>query len=225
MASQEVIDDITKLSIGNETKCSSKKDSTENVGNTANLDVAGDFFEEAAGKLEDEVPPNKNPDFIEDIDDETLQNREASMPESDKEKYRQEAVELKIEGNKEFSIENYAKSINLYTEALNICPISYKDDRSIFYCNRAAAKIKINYTETAIEDCSKAIELNPNYIKAYLRRAKLYETSDKLDESLNDFKKLLELEPSNNEARVATIRLPPLIHERNEKMKEDMLGN
>jgi len=40
---------------------------------------------------------------------------------------------------------------------------------------------------------------------------------------MEDFKKVLELEPDNAEARAAQIRLPPLINERNEKMKAEMI--
>lgn len=55
------------------------------------------------------------------------------------------------------------------------------------------------------------------------RRAALYEESDKLDESLADYTKILEIDPSNNEANLAQIRLPPLVNERNEKMKAEMI--
>lgn len=43
------------------------------------------------------------------------------------------------------------------------------------------------------------------------------------DESLSDFKKVLEIDPENTEARNAQIRLPPLINQKNEKMKEEMI--
>lgn len=55
------------------------------------------------------------------------------------------------------------------------------------------------------------------------RRAAFYEESDKLDESLADYKKILELDPSNTEANLAQIRLVPLVNERNEKMKAEMI--
>lgn len=63
------------------------------------------------------------------------------------------------------------------------------------------------------------------YWSIYLnfRRAALYEETDKLDESFADFKKVLELDPGNYEARSAEIRLPPLINEKNEKMKAEMM--
>jgi len=40
---------------------------------------------------------------------------------------------------------------------------------------------------------------------------------------LEDFKKVLEHDPDNSDARNAQIRLPPLINQKNEKMKEEMI--
>lgn len=85
--------------------------------------------------------------------------------------------------------------------------------------------MKLDRKTSAIDDCSKAIELNDKYVRAYLRRAALYEETEKLDESLEDYKKVLELDPGNKDAAAAQIRLPPLINERNEKLKTEMLGN
>lgn len=61
-------------------------------------------------------------------------------------------------------------------------------------------------------------------MKAILRRAQLYETTDKLDEALGDFKKIVELEPKNVEANRACFELPQRINERNEKLKQEMFG-
>lgn len=64
-----------------------------------------------------------------------------------------------------------------------------------------------NYLQTekdsAISDCTKAIELNSSYVKAYIRRAQLYEETDKLDEALEDFKKVLTFDPNHTEANHA----------------------
>ena len=38
--------------------------------------------------------------------------------------------------------------------------------------------------EDAIESASKAIENNPSYVKAYIRRSQAYLETDKLDECL-----------------------------------------
>ena len=38
----------------------------------------------------------------------------------------------------------------------------------------------MSLNDHAVKNCSKAIELNPNYLKALLRRAEIYEETDKL---------------------------------------------
>ena len=60
-----------------------------------------------------------------------------------------------------------------------------------------------NQYPESIKDCTKAVELNPNYLKALYRRAELYEKTDKLDEALEDFKKIIEMDPSQHGAREA----------------------
>ena len=59
--------------------------------------------------------------------------------------------------------------------------------------------------KTAIDDCTKAVELNPNYLKALLRRAELYEKTEKLDEALIDYQKVLEMDPGQHSAREACL--------------------
>ena len=72
--------------------------------------------------------------------------------------------------------------------------------------------------------CFPAILLDPKYTKALLRRAQLHEETDKLDEALDDFKRVLEIESNNQKAIEACVRLPPMIEARNEKLKAEMLG-
>lgn len=56
------------------------------------------------------------------------------------------------------------------------------------------------------------------------RRAALYEETDKLDECLADNNKVIELDPNNGDAKANVIRLKPLIDERNERLKAEMMG-
>lgn len=56
-----------------------------------------------------------------------------------------------------------------------------------------------------------------------LRRASVLEKLDKLDESLEDYQKILTLDPNNTEARFASARLAEMVQQRNEKLKEEML--
>ncbi|CAD7093308.1 unnamed protein product [Hermetia illucens] len=165
-------------------------------------------------------------DCIDDIiDDEGLKEAERDLTDEQKKENKEKADKLKEQGNELFKDGDYIKASELYTTALMLCPVeSYPNERAILYGNRAAAKMKLNSNKAAIEDCTKALLFNPNYMKALIRRAKLYEDTDKLDESLEDYKKIQKLDPSNQEAGQALIRLSEAINERNEKLKTEMLG-
>ncbi|XP_050070648.1 tetratricopeptide repeat protein 1 [Anopheles maculipalpis] len=165
------------------------------------------------------------PSFEDDlVDEDSQRDYECGLSEVEKDANKTKADELKQQGNELFKQGEHLKSLELYTQALRLCPLDCKEARAILYANRAAAKTKLDRKRSALDDCTKALEYNPNYVKALLRRANLYEETDKLDESLEDYKKVLELEPANSEARSATVRLPPKIAERNERLKEEMMG-
>ncbi|RZC73707.1 hypothetical protein C5167_049190 [Papaver somniferum] len=79
------------------------------------------------------------------------------------------------------------------------------------------------YEET-IKECNKALELNPAYMKALIRRGEAHEKLEHFEEAVIDMKKIVELDPSNNQARRSIVRLEPLAAEKREKMKEEMIG-
>ncbi|CAO2642605.1 Tetratricopeptide repeat protein 1 [Lemmus lemmus] len=159
-----------------------------------------------------------------ELDEEYLIELEKNMPEEEKQKRREESAKLKEEGNEQFKRGDYIDAESSYSQALQMCPSCFQKDRSVLFSNRAAARMKQDKKEMAINDCSKAIQLNPSYIRAILRRAELYEKTDKLDEALEDYKLILEKDPSVHQAREACMRLPKQIEERNERLKEEMLG-
>lgn len=158
------------------------------------------------------------------VDEESLKDRDLTLSENEKESLKNEAEEHKTKGNDFFNKGEYEEAISMYTQGLQTCPLMYSKERSILFANRAAAKSKCLDQQSAISDCTKAIELNPNYVKAYVRRAQLYEASEKLDEALEDYKKVLTFDSGHLEANHAIRRLPPMIKERNEKLQTEMLG-
>ncbi|MCO5589444.1 hypothetical protein L7F22_043411 [Adiantum nelumboides] len=83
--------------------------------------------------------------------------------------------------------------------------------------------IETHYKE-AVEHSTKALEFNPAYVKALVRRAQSHEKLDNLDEALADYNKVLELDPRNQQARANARRLEPIVAERREKLKEEMIG-
>ncbi|XP_046383764.1 tetratricopeptide repeat protein 1 [Ischnura elegans] len=158
------------------------------------------------------------------IDEEQLKDAEVLCTEEEKEARKDEALQYKSKGNDLFKAGNFVESAESYTLALRTCPLKYSKERAILYANRAAAKMKLERYETALEDCTKAVELDQGYIKAWVRKAQIDEKLEKLDEALEDYKKVLLLDPCHKEAGEAVRRLPDQIAERNEKLKEEMLG-
>ncbi|XP_035890816.1 tetratricopeptide repeat protein 1 [Anopheles stephensi] len=189
-------------------------------GTNKAADDGGESAQQNSGS-DDAVEPAFEDDLV---DEDSQRDYECGLSEEEKAANKTKADELKQQGNELFKQGEHLKSLDLYTQALRLCPLDRVEPRAILYANRAAAKTKLDRKRSALDDCTKALEYNPNYVKALLRRANLYEETDKLDESLEDYRKVLELEPANSEARSATVRLPPKIAERNERLKEEMMG-
>ena len=80
--------------------------------------------------------------------------------------------------------------------------------------------------DKALKDCSKSIGLNDKYLKPLIRRASILHEmgGEHLDSSLADYKRILELDPNSLQAKSAIFQLESEINERNEKLKEEMMG-
>ncbi len=52
----------------------------------------------------------------------------------------------------------------------------------------------MNKLDDCIDDCSKAIELDDSYIKAYARRAKAYMDKEDYESAVNDYEKVYKLD-------------------------------
>lgn len=90
-----------------------------------------------------------------------------------------------------------------YEEALRIAPESAKKQRAVYYANLAACHLRTKHFEDAVQDSTAALELEPEYVKALLRRAAAYEELDDLEHALADNTKvrlslMLELCVVNN---------------------------
>jgi len=202
----------------------------------ADFKAEDDFFDvpewrEEKAKNEDEnelsdKDESETEASIQDLKDQKLKERielEEKLSEEERLNRKEEALDFKKIGNDLYLAGENVEAAQNYDQALDICPLCYKEDRAILLSNKAAANLKMGLQEKAIENCSEAIELNPNYVKAILRRAQTYEDTDKPHEAMKDFEKVLELDPANKEARMAVMRLPEKIREKDEKLKEEMM--
>ncbi|TYH19880.1 hypothetical protein ES288_A05G386700v1 [Gossypium darwinii] len=190
-------------------------------------DAASDGFETASerdvsdneedDRPGDQQPPQqRGPDSYQDaLNDEQL-----------KEKALAQANDAKTEGNKLFGNGQYQEALLQYEVALQVTAEmpSATEIRSICHSNRAVCFLKlVNYEET-IKECNKALELNASYMKALVRRGEAHEKLEHFEEAIADMKKILELDPANDQARKAIRRLEPLAAEKRDKMKEEMIG-
>ncbi|KAA8916894.1 hypothetical protein TRICI_001013 [Trichomonascus ciferrii] len=76
------------------------------------------------------------------------------------------ADEAREEGNKKFKEGDSPGAVKCYTEAIKRAP---EDPRG--YANRAAAYLKLMTYPDAVRDCDIAISKDPNFFKAYSRKA------------------------------------------------------
>ena len=76
---------------------------------------------------------------------------EASMTDEEKSAKKSQALDLKKQGNEFYLAGDNLEAIRVYDEALEICPLNFKEDRAILLSNKAAALIKNDEKEKAIE--------------------------------------------------------------------------
>ncbi|KAL9983835.1 hypothetical protein ACROYT_G006075 [Oculina patagonica] len=152
-----------------------------------------------------------------------VEEEERLTPE-EKEERKIQALEYKDRGNDYFKRSEYPEAKEFYTNAIKICPNDCTKEKSIFYANRAACLVKMDQHKEAIDDCTKALDLNPDYLKVRLRRAQCFEHEDRLEEALEDYQKVFDADRSSHVAREALMRLPEQIRVKHEKMKEEMIG-
>ncbi|XP_071946844.1 tetratricopeptide repeat protein 1-like [Antedon mediterranea] len=184
-------------------------------------DVLKDCAEKGDGEGHDEV---NDPETLIKTELAARMEMEDNLSDEEKMERKEQAQQDKMKGNTLFKNSEYLEACDVYTTALELCPLNFKKERSIMYSNRAACKLRLEQLEDAISDCTEALILNPLYMRALLRRAQSYELNEKLDEALADYQKALEMDPGCHDARSACMRLPDKIKERNEKLKEEMMG-
>jgi tetratricopeptide (TPR) repeat protein len=150
--------------------CNRDKESLANGTKGDLLNEDDDFYEDAKDNnmQEDEL----NEDELRDVRNEELKIREEEeniLSEEAKQERREDAKGMRESANKLYLNSQYEEAIQGYTQALDRCPLCFKEDRAKCFSNRAQAKFKQDNKDGAIEDWSEAIDLDSNYLKAILR--------------------------------------------------------
>ena len=104
--------------------------------------------------------------------------------------------DAKNKANSLFKSQNYSRAIEEYDKLLDFDPEN-KNFMSIILTNKALCQKKLGNNMDALKDVDKAIEYNPNYSTAYIRRALIYEEFKMFDDAKADLSKAKELDPNN----------------------------
>ncbi|KAG8226518.1 hypothetical protein J437_LFUL006908 [Ladona fulva] len=126
-------------------------------------------------------------------------------------KMREVAIYEKERGNNYVKAGNWEEAINCYTKAIKSCP-----NDAIFFANRALCYLKMKDFHKAERDSTKAIELDSNYAKAWLRRYAAHEGLGKMEIAKCDLQRVLELEPYNLDAQAKLTALEKCLKEQEE---------
>jgi len=108
-------------------------------------------------------------------------------------KSTEEMAELKKEnGNQLFKIKQYRSALPLYTEAINLCP-----ETAAYYGNRAACYIMLNRYQEALDDARKSVQLDPTFVRGYVRLVKCGIALGDLVTADSAARKVEELQPGS----------------------------
>ncbi|MCD7459989.1 hypothetical protein HAX54_042546 [Datura stramonium] len=132
--------------------------------------------------------------------------------------------ELKEEGNRLFQKRDHEGAMLKYEKALKLLPGNHIDV-AYLHTNMAACYMQMGLGEypRAITECNLALEVAPKYSKALLKRAKCYESLNRLELALRDVNRVLSIEPNNLTALEIAGQVKKKLEEKGLKIEELLL--
>ncbi|KFR01740.1 Sperm-associated antigen 1, partial [Nipponia nippon] len=120
------------------------------------------------------------------------------------------AAKLKSEGNELFKSGQFGEAVLKYSEAIDyVIGLGEQspDDLSILYSNRAACYLKEGNCSDCIQDCNRALELQPFSLKPLLRRAMANESLERYRQAYVDYKTVLQIDSNIQAANDSANRI------------------
>jgi len=117
------------------------------------------------------------------------------------------ALSAKEDGNDAFKASQYEQAIDHYTRGIGLCTETELEDKAAMYNNRAACYSQYhNYVEV-VKDCCEVLKIQPQNVKALIRRGIAYEALEKFQLGLDDMRQVLQLDPGASVAQQASHRI------------------
>jgi stress-induced-phosphoprotein 1 len=103
------------------------------------------------------------------------------------------AEDYKLKGNDCVKEKKFEEAVQFYSLGLRISPVDH-----LLYSNRSFAYFNLKKFYYAICDADKCIELKPDFVKGYFRKAEVLKETFQYDEALINYGRALKLEPTNS---------------------------
>ncbi|CAH0040240.1 unnamed protein product [Clonostachys rhizophaga] len=110
-----------------------------------------------------------------------------------------EIFQLKEQGNNAFKAHDWITAKDFYNRALVVDPTNRFTNAKL-YQNRARCYIKLGFYDKAIDDCTKALDLDATYVKAQATKATATGLSGYLGGALEEWKLVRKLSPGDSQA-------------------------
>lgn len=124
------------------------------------------------------------------------------------------AEKFKDNGNVAFKNGDWIEAIEMYSKAIEaICDPDSKNV-AIYLKNRAAAYLKLNKFEEALEDCENSLKNAPGDPKALYRRCQALESLERYEEAYRDATQIFKDDPTNKAIQPVLERLHKIVQER-----------
>ena len=127
---------------------------------------------------------------------EELKNKEK------RDKDLKKVMTLKEKGNKAFQKRKYQDAIDLYTSAIRI-----NDTNPVLFTNRAQALLKLGKAMDASQDCRQALELKPDFVKAFIHLAKALKELGEVQEAIDTLERAENVSNDEQASVVKTYKL------------------
>lgn len=126
----------------------------------------------------------------------------------------------KERGNELFRIGDMEECMQCYTKSILLDATNAKS-----FANRALARMKCSPPDLqgAIDDCNAALEIDLNYIKAYVRRGTLLDKLGRYDEAVKDFEVAHKLDVNGGYNSLAESSREKLIAQREKMLRKNSL--
>ncbi|KAF7145903.1 hypothetical protein RHSIM_Rhsim04G0074200 [Rhododendron simsii] len=110
-------------------------------------------------------------------------------------------IRARSQGKDLFNSGRFSDACTAYGEGLK-----YDLSNSVLYCNRAVCWSKLELWDESVEDCNRALKIQPNYTKALLRRAVSNAKLEHWAQAVRDYEILGRKLPRDNEVAESLLR-------------------